>query len=71
MKLDKLTKAEITLTLTVEEMRILNNAMNETLEELGGDENEFETRMGNSKQKVQELLSAINTLIHQMAKNQD
>lgn len=67
MNPEKITKKEATLTFTAEEMRILNNAMNETLEALGSDESEFQDRMGVSVQKVKELLSAVNALIHQMA----
>jgi len=66
MKLEKISQAEATLTFTAEEMRILNNAMNESLEALGSDENEFQNRMGASLNSVKELLSAVNALVHKM-----
>lgn len=66
MKLEKLTKSEITLTLTQDELSILNNAMNESLEALAGDENEFEIRMGTSIKSVEDLLESINALYKQM-----
>jgi hypothetical protein len=66
MKLEKRTATEVTLTLTADELRLLNNAMNESLEALGEDEEEFQNRMGSSSQKVEELLTAVNTLVQQM-----
>jgi hypothetical protein len=67
MKLEKITATEATLTLTAEELRLLNNAMNESLEALGEDEDEFQNRMGSSSQKVEELLTAVNALVQQMS----
>jgi len=66
MKLEKLTKSEISITLTQDELSILNNAMNESLEALAGDENEFKARMGTSIKNVEDLLESINALYQQM-----
>lgn len=66
MKLEKLTKSEITLTLSQDELSILNNAMNESLEALASDENEFKVRMGTSVKNVEDLLDDINALYKQM-----
>lgn len=66
MKLEKITTTEVTLTMTSEEIRILNNAMNESLEALGANEDEFQNRMGSPSQKVEELLTAVNILVKQM-----
>jgi len=37
----KTTKLDVTLTISVDDLGILNNSLNETLEALGGDEDEF------------------------------
>ena len=62
----KTTKLDVTLTISVDDLGILNNALNETLEALGGDEDEFQTRMGASKMHVERLLESINALLKQM-----
>lgn len=54
------TKIEISLHLTLDELSIINNAINEVLEII--DDIEFTTRIGDSKLKVEELLSKINLL---------
>lgn len=66
METVKKTSTEATITLTAEELRILNNAINESLEALGSNEDEFQTRMGISTDKATKMLKAINTLIKQM-----
>jgi hypothetical protein len=60
------TNKDVTLTISVDDLGILNNAMNETLEALGGNEDEFQTRMGASKMHVERLLFSINALLKQM-----
>ncbi len=62
----KTTKLDVTLTISVDDLSILNNAMNETLKALGGDEDEFRTRMGASKMHVERLLESINAVLKQM-----
>jgi cell division septum initiation protein DivIVA len=47
--------------LSVQELRILNNAMNETLEAV--DEQEFDTRVGASTDEVSALLDDVHNLL--------
>ena len=62
----RMTKSEVTLTISADDLSILNNAMNEALEALGGDEDEFRTRMGTSRAHVERLLESVNALLQQM-----
>jgi hypothetical protein len=63
VKAEKNADQDYVLTLTRAELRIFNNAMNETLEALGADEDEFATRVGASVQDVRDLLSEVNALL--------
>lgn len=62
----RMSKSEVTLTISADDLSILNNAMNEALEALGGDEDEFRTRMGTSRARVERLLESVNALLQQM-----
>jgi hypothetical protein len=62
----RMTKSEVTLTISADDLSILNNAMNEALEALGGDEDEYRTRMGTSRAHVERLLESVNALLQQM-----
>jgi hypothetical protein len=53
----------VTITLTLDELRILNNALNETLEVFAGSDSELSTRVGASRDEVQELLRQIHALV--------
>ena len=65
MKIEKQSVSEATVTFSAEELRILNNSMNEALEALARDPDEFSTRMGVSVESVILLLKSVNGLIHQ------
>jgi hypothetical protein len=54
----RMTKSGATLTISADDLCILNSAMNEALEALGGDEDEFRTRMGTSRACYKRTLSA-------------
>jgi hypothetical protein len=54
---------DATITFSAEELRILNNAMNEALEALAADEDEFSTRRGASVAEVEALLASVNRLV--------
>jgi tRNA threonylcarbamoyladenosine modification (KEOPS) complex Pcc1 subunit len=62
----RMSKSEVTLAISADDLCILNNAMNEALEALGGDEDEFRTRMGTSRAHVERLLESVNALLQQM-----
>ena len=66
MKIDSQSATGATITLSADELRILNNAMNEALEALAADEDEFSTRMGVSVAEVQALLGAVNKLVRSL-----
>ncbi len=62
----RMSRSEVTLTISADDLGILNNAMNEALEALCGDEDEFRTRMGTSRAHVERLLESVNALLQQM-----
>lgn len=66
LKITKMNK-KIEIILSEEELSIINNAINETLNFLGNDSTELEIRIGTSKQKIEELLSKINLEYHKLA----
>lgn len=66
MKITQTSASEATITLTGVEIRILNNALNETLEALSSDSDEFETRVGATIAEVEALLAAINPLARKL-----
>ena len=65
MKIESQAGSEATVTFTAAELRILNNAMNESLEALAADADEFSTRMGASVEEVEALLVAVNAVVRQ------
>lgn len=66
MKINQIGTTEATITLSGTELMILNNALNETLEALGDDPGEFETRVGATMEEVEALLDSINPLAQQV-----
>lgn len=66
MKIESQAGSEATVTFTAAELRILNNAMNESLEALAADADEFSTRMGASVEEVEALLVAVNAVVRQL-----
>ena len=66
MKINQIGTAEATITLSGMELMILNNALNETIDALGDDEGEFQTRVGVTIDEVRALLDAINPLARQV-----
>ena len=66
MKSESQAGSEATVTFTAAELRILNNAMNESLEALAADADEFSTRMGASVEEVEALLVAVNAVVRQL-----
>ena len=67
MKIESQAGSEATVTFTAAELRILNNAMNESLEALAADADEFSTRMGASVEEVEALLVAVNAVVRQLS----
>lgn len=67
MRIVKVEKAESTLILSAEEIATINNAMNEALEALAADPDEFHTRVGATVPAAKELLASINAVVRQMA----
>lgn len=66
MKIESQAGSEATVTFTAAELRILNNAMNESLEALAADADEFSTRMGAPVEEVEALLVAVNAVVRQL-----
>ncbi|MBL8146565.1 MAG: hypothetical protein JNL34_09295 [Anaerolineae bacterium] len=66
MKIESQAASDATLTFTAAELRILNNAMNEALEALAADADEFSTRMGASVGEVEALLVAVNAVVRHL-----
>lgn len=66
MKVEAITEAHATLTLTEDEVGIVNNALNEALEALASSPSELETRMGASVAAVRELLAAVHAVVRRM-----
>ena len=66
MKIESQAASDATLTFTAAELRILNNAMNEALEALAADADEFSTRMGESVGEVEALLVAVNAVVRHL-----
>lgn len=60
-EINKITK-EISVQLTLDELSIINNSLNEVLELFYKNDEELTIRIGESKIKVEELLSKINLL---------
>jgi hypothetical protein len=63
MNIQQQGATDATVTFSAEELRILNNAMNEALEALAADEDEFSARMGASVPEVKALLASVNRLV--------
>jgi hypothetical protein len=57
MKLEKITDKDLILSLSMEELETINNALNEVCNAF--DMNDFETRMGATVEEAQKLLSQI------------
>jgi len=57
MEQKHVSKAKIAITLSVEELAFLCNAINETLEVV--EDWEFQTRTGESKTRAREMLAAL------------
>ena len=55
------------LRISDDELMMLNNALNEVCN--GFDLDEFETRIGASRERASELLAAINRLLEQMSES--
>ena len=64
MHIEQVKKETTTISLSKEELVILNNALNEVCN--GLDLNEFSTRMGAERENVDELLSEIGKVIDAM-----
>jgi len=60
------TDKQAVLTLSLDELCLINNALNESLEALGRDEDEFQSRMGDSTDAVKSLLSEINSVVREL-----
>ena len=61
MKVIKRRDDSYSINATIDEMRMLNNALNEVCH--GIDLEEFQTRLGYSRKKVEEVLEQINRLV--------
>jgi hypothetical protein len=66
MKTLNIDKTEATLLLSAEEIFTINNSINEALEALANDPDEFQIRVGVTVPVVRELLAAINAVARQM-----
>lgn len=62
MHVDRQTEKNVSLTLTHDEIVMLNNALNEVCNGVDFADDEFLTRLGFSRKRVRELLHAIGTL---------
>jgi hypothetical protein len=61
MKIISTDTAGVTVQFTADELRMLNNAMNETLEAL--DDDEFSTRVGAERAEMSTLLDEVHALV--------
>jgi hypothetical protein len=55
--------ARITLVLSLDELRLLNNALNEVANGLAFTDTEFSTRMGVERDEARALLSAVHCVL--------
>jgi len=60
------TDKQAVLTLSLDELCLINNALKESLEALGRVEDEFQSRMGDSTDAVKSLLSEINSVVREL-----
>ena len=68
MQIETVHGAEASVVLDRDEVRLLNNAINEVcsgVQELG-DDREFATRLGSSREEARALLAQISRLLDQM-----
>lgn len=63
MKIINMTKGKIQIEFSVDELVMVNNALNETLNEI--DLFEFQTRVGYTFEEVEVLLSEVNVYLTQ------
>lgn len=66
MQVEAITAAHATLTFTEDEVRLVNNALNEALEALASNPSDLETRTGASVAAVTELLAAVHAVVLRM-----
>ena len=58
----KLERGEVAVTLTHDEILMLNQALNEVANGVQISDDEFETRIGFTRRQVRELLARVNAL---------
>jgi hypothetical protein len=63
MRVERRSETEVTLTLTLAELRTVNNALNEALEALAPDPDELATRMGATAEEVEALLREVHRVV--------
>jgi len=62
VQLERQTDKSVTVTLTADEVVILNNALNEVCNGVDIDDDEFLTRLGQPRERVRKLLQALSGL---------
>jgi hypothetical protein len=64
VQLERHTDKSVTVTLTPDEVVILNNALNEVCNGVDIDDDEFQNRLGHSRANVRKLLQEVSGLHH-------
>lgn len=66
MQIEAIDDHRLTVSLSANEVRILNNALNEALEALGANPDELATRMGANRDEIRSLLDAVHAAATRM-----